>query len=78
LFRRRFTSSGTSSAKRSIATVPGRGEYLKMKLFLNRQCFTSATVFSKSSSVSVGKPTMKSLAMQTSGIISRARSTKSR
>jgi ABC-type uncharacterized transport system permease subunit len=44
LLRRRFTSSGTSSAKRSIATVPGRGEYLKMKLFLKRQSRTSSTV----------------------------------
>ena len=36
LFRRRLTSSGTSSAYSSAAFVPGRGLYLKMKLFLNR------------------------------------------
>ena len=36
LFRRRLTSSGTSSAYSSAALVPGRGLYLKMKLFLNR------------------------------------------
>src|SRR2546430_12045380 len=53
--RRRLASSGTSSSKRSIATVPGRGEYLKMKLFLNRQWRTSSTVCSNSSSVSVGR-----------------------
>ena len=62
LFRRRFTSSGTSSLNRSIAVVPGRGLYLKIKLFLNRQYFVSSTVFAKSSSVSVGNPTIASLA----------------
>ena len=34
LLRRRFSSSGTSSICRLMATVPGRGEYLKIKQFL--------------------------------------------
>jgi len=37
---------------------------LKMKLFLNRQSRTSCLVCSNSSSVSVGNPTMKSLAIR--------------
>jgi hypothetical protein len=40
--------------------VPGRGEYLKMKQFLYRARFDELDGPSKSSSVSVGKPTMMS------------------
>ena len=50
-----------------MATVPGRGEYLKMKLFLKGTARTSETVSSKSASVSVGKPTMMSPAIVASG-----------
>ena len=61
LLRRRLTSSGTSSGYRSAALVPGRGLYLKMKLFLKRHSRHGSTVCWKSSSVSPQKPTMKSL-----------------
>ena len=49
--------------------MPGRGLYLKMKLFLNRASRTSSTVCWKSSSVSPQKPTMKSLVIAASGTI---------
>ncbi len=67
LFRRRLTSSGTSSTKSVSAFVPCRGLYLKMKLFLNRARSTSRTDFSNDASVSPQKPTMKSLETATSG-----------
>ena len=59
--RRFFTSSGTSSANSSSALVPGRGLYLKMKLFLKPASRTRSQVRSNDSSVSPQKPTMKSL-----------------
>ena len=78
LFRRRLTSSGTSSGRVSAAFVPGRWLYLKMKLFLKRAQRTSSTDCWKSSSVSPQKPTMKSLVIAAAGTIERIRSIISR
>ena len=46
------------------AVVPGRGEYLKMKEFLYCAFVSKSTVALKSSSVSPGKPTIKSPAIE--------------
>ncbi|MCE7974744.1 MAG: hypothetical protein DYG92_10560 [Leptolyngbya sp. PLA1] len=43
-----------------MATVPGLGEYLKMNEFLYLAFSSRETVAAKSSSDSVGNPTMKS------------------
>jgi hypothetical protein len=55
-----FTSSGTSSPRRS-AGVYGRAEYLKPKSETKPISPTSDNVSRKSSSVSPGKPTMTSV-----------------
>ena len=72
MFRRFLTSSGMSSSNRLMAIVPGRGEYLKMNEFLNRISFSRSTVRSNSSSVSVGKPTMKSDARNVGHVLAGA------
>ena len=63
---------------RSMAIVPGLGEYLKMNEFLYRAWRRRVIVAWKSASVSEGKPTMKSPAIVTLGMICRARLRNSR
>ena len=53
-------SSADTVARMSAAGVPGRGEYLNEKAPANPILSTSARVAGKSSSVSLGNPTMKS------------------
>ena len=65
-----LTASGVGSA-RFAAGVPGRAEKMKEKLWSKPTESTSARVLSKSSSVSVGKPTMKSVDTQMSGRTAR-------
>jgi hypothetical protein len=71
-FRRSLTGWGTSSGQ-PAASVPGRGEYLKMNALSYRTRSISAHVASKSASVSPGKPTMMSVERATSGTSSRRR-----
>ena len=54
--RRAFSSSGTSSASRLAASVPGRSEYLKENIEWKPTASTRLSVSAKSSSVSPGKP----------------------
>ena len=60
------------------AVVPGRGEYLKMKEFLYCAFMSKSTVAWKSSSVSPGKPTIKSPAIQMPGMVALALSRSSK
>ena len=53
------------------AGVPGRMEYWKVNALANREARTTSRVCSKSSSVSPGKPTMRSVVIAASGICSR-------
>jgi len=74
--RRCLTSSGTSSAKRRSAAVPGRGEYLNMRC----SCTASARpgrASARGRLVSPQKPTMKSPASERPGTVSRARASSS-
>ena len=54
------------------AGVPGRGLKMKLKLLSNASSSISFIVFSKSASVSPGKPTMKSLLSESSGRMARS------
>jgi hypothetical protein len=72
-----FSASGTSSGSRN-AGVNGRGEYLKPYRFENSTSRTSASVCSKSSGVSPGKPTMASVDKVTPGTAACSASTRSR
>ncbi|MNV99310.1 hypothetical protein D3C71_1946550 [compost metagenome] len=69
--RRSLTSCGVSSC-RLAAGVPGRGLKMKLKELSKRTSSMSFIIFWKSSSVSPGKPTMKSLLMARSGRIARS------
>ena len=52
--------------------MPARGEYTNVKAASNAASRTSASVSSKSSSVSPGKPAMRSVVMLTSGTAPRS------
>ncbi|MCY1559503.1 hypothetical protein D9M68_965500 [compost metagenome] len=54
------------------AGVPGRGLKMKLKLVSKPTSVMSFIILSKSSSVSPGKPTMKSLLITSSGRIARS------
>ncbi|MNW60336.1 hypothetical protein D3C74_383110 [compost metagenome] len=56
------------------AGVPGRWEYWNVKADENREASTTRSVSAKSSSVSPGKPTMRSVVIDASGMASRTRS----
>jgi hypothetical protein len=53
------------------ASVPGRGEYWKVKAESNRACSTRSRVSAKSASVSPGNPTMMSVEKATPGMAAR-------
>ena len=72
-----FTSCGTWAA-RVAASVPRRGENMKVKAESKRTASTTSSVSSKSSSVSPGKPTMMSVLSAQSGARSRIIATRSR
>ena len=72
-----MTGSGTC-AGRSAPGVPGRGENLNAKVEAKPTRRTSASVSSKSRSVSPGKPTMKSDDSAMSGRAARISSTSAR
>ena len=69
--RRSLTSCGVSSC-RLAAGVPGRGLKMKLKLLSKPMSSISFIIFAWSSSVSPGKPTMKSLLMAMSGRMARS------
>ncbi len=69
--RRSLTSCGVSSC-RLAAGVPGRGLKMKLKLLSKWMSSMSFIILPKSSSVSPGKPTMKSLLMARSGRMARS------
>ncbi|MCY1562343.1 hypothetical protein D9M68_997190 [compost metagenome] len=69
--RRNFTSAGVSSC-RLAAGVPGRGLKMKLKELSKPTSAMSFIILAKSSSVSPGKPTMKSLLMARSGRMARS------
>ena len=73
MYRSATTSAGTWSAI-SAAGVPGRLEYWKVNAPANRACSTTRSVSAKSSSVSPGNPTMRSVVIAASGIAARTRS----
>ncbi len=66
-----FSVAGVSSA-RLAAGVPGRAEKMKEKLWSKPMSSISFMVLPKSSSVSPGKPTMKSDDTQMSGRTARS------
>ena len=75
--RSSLTASGTWPAA-AAAGVPGRGEYLNEKACAKPTWRTSASVASKSASVSPGWPTMKSDDSARSGRVARRRDTSER
>ena len=72
--RSAFTASGTWLFI-AAAGVPGRALYLNEKAWAKPMSRTSASVASKSASLSPGKPTMKSDDSAISGRAARSRST---
>ena len=70
--------SGSTAPSSRGAAVPGRGEYLKANRPAKRTSRTSSRVCSKSSSVSPGKPTMRSVESASSGRARRSCATRSR
>ena len=73
-YARRATSGGTASGS-AAAAVPGRGEKTNVKAASNPAASTRCRVSSKSSSVSPGKPTMRSVVIAMSGTAARKAST---
>ena len=69
--RRSFTSCGVSSA-RLAAGVPGRGLKIKLNELSKPTSPMRAIILLKSSSVSPGKPTIKSLLSAMSGRMARS------
>ena len=69
--RRSLTSCGVSSC-RLAAGVPGRGLKMKLNELSKWMSAMSFIILAKSSSVSPGKPTMKSLLMARSGRMARS------
>ena len=64
------TALGTWSAI-VAAGVPARMEYWKVKALEKRDASTTRSVSAKSSSVSPGKPTMRSVVIAASGMAAR-------
>src|SRR6185436_5916274 len=76
--RRSFLTEAGTASRCSAAAVPGRSEYVNEYTVSNSTSARRSSVARKSSSVSVGNPTMTSVPSETSGIRARSERTRAR